>query len=69
MCSSADGVKTVKAEYVIAVGGIQNISLLCIGLLYDFSVSISQNFFCNNSWYKVSIQSICVCLLIRNTGE
>lgn len=31
MCSSADGVKTVNTEYVIAVGGIQSISLL--GLL------------------------------------
>lgn len=31
MCSSADGVKTVNTEYVIAVEGIQSISLL--GLL------------------------------------
>lgn len=33
MCSSADGVKTVNTEYVIAVGGIQSIELLCVGLL------------------------------------
>lgn len=33
MCSSADGVKTVKTEHVIAAGGIQSVSLLSVGLL------------------------------------